>query len=132
VGGSFADWGGQTPLEAAGLGIPVVFGPSMRHFRDIAEDLLAAGAARRVESLEALKGLLPGLARDGKALKAMGKAGQALVSGKVGASRRNADMALKLYTIDRFQNRERNWREDSAYPAQKTQEFGAVFDHRDY
>jgi 3-deoxy-D-manno-octulosonic-acid transferase len=130
VGGSFADWGGQNPLEPAALGLPLVFGPSMRHFRDIAADLLAAGAARQVP-LAALPVELPALARQAKLLKGMGQAGRELVAAKAGAARRNAEMALKLYTIDRFQNRERHWREDAAYPAQKPQEFGAAFDRRD-
>jgi len=130
VGGSFADWGGQNPLEPAALGLPLVFGPSMRHFRDIAADLLAAGAACQV-SLPELAGALAGLAGQPRQLKAMGKAGRELVAAKAGAARRNADMALKLYTIDHFQNRERHWREDAAYPAQKTQEFGAIFERHD-
>ncbi|MET0262294.1 MAG: 3-deoxy-D-manno-octulosonic acid transferase [Rariglobus sp.] len=39
---------GQTPVEAAALGKPVVFGPELSNFRVIARDMLAAGAARSV------------------------------------------------------------------------------------
>jgi len=39
---------GQTPVEAATLGKPVLFGPGMANFRAIERDLLARGAARRV------------------------------------------------------------------------------------
>ncbi|HEY5078918.1 MAG TPA: 3-deoxy-D-manno-octulosonic acid transferase, partial [Opitutaceae bacterium] len=40
---------GQTPVEAAALGKPILFGPGMGSFREIARDLLERGAARRVE-----------------------------------------------------------------------------------
>lgn len=36
---------GQTPVEAAALGKPVLFGPQMSNFRVIARDMRAAGAA---------------------------------------------------------------------------------------
>jgi 3-deoxy-D-manno-octulosonic-acid transferase len=45
---------GQTPVEAALLGKPVLFGPGMGNFADIAEDLLASGAALRVAGSEEL------------------------------------------------------------------------------
>lgn len=39
---------GQTPVEAAALEKPILFGPGMSNFRRIAEELLARGAARQV------------------------------------------------------------------------------------
>jgi 3-deoxy-D-manno-octulosonic-acid transferase len=39
---------GQTPVEAAALQKPILFGPGMTNFRPIARDLLARGAAREV------------------------------------------------------------------------------------
>ncbi len=39
---------GQTPVEAATLGKPILFGPGMSNFREIERDLLARGAARTV------------------------------------------------------------------------------------
>jgi 3-deoxy-D-manno-octulosonic-acid transferase len=39
---------GQTPVEAAALGKPILFGPGMGNFRAIARDLVERGAARRV------------------------------------------------------------------------------------
>ena len=44
---------GQTPVEAAVLGRPMLFGPGMGNFRNIAKDLLARGAA--VEVLDAAR-----------------------------------------------------------------------------
>ena len=46
--------GGQTPIEAALLGIPILFGPGMNNFRDIAESLQDCGAAEVVQSPEQL------------------------------------------------------------------------------
>ncbi len=39
---------GQTPVEAAALEKPIVFGPGMGNFRELARDLVARGAAREV------------------------------------------------------------------------------------
>jgi 3-deoxy-D-manno-octulosonic-acid transferase len=39
---------GQTPVEAAVLGKPMLFGPGMGNFRIIARDLVQRGAARQV------------------------------------------------------------------------------------
>jgi 3-deoxy-D-manno-octulosonic-acid transferase len=39
---------GQTPVEAAALGKPILFGPGMSNFRLIARDLIARGAAHQV------------------------------------------------------------------------------------
>lgn len=46
---------GQTPVEAAALGKPVVFGPVMSNFRVIARDMRAAGAARAVADAAELR-----------------------------------------------------------------------------
>ena len=45
---------GQTPVEAAALAKPILFGPGMSNFRPIARDLLARGAAKEVPSAAAL------------------------------------------------------------------------------
>ncbi|HVU34133.1 MAG TPA: glycosyltransferase N-terminal domain-containing protein [Opitutaceae bacterium] len=45
---------GQTPVEAAALQKPILFGPGMGNFRRIAEELLAQGAARTVADRAAL------------------------------------------------------------------------------
>jgi 3-deoxy-D-manno-octulosonic-acid transferase len=48
VGASLVPKGGHNPLEPARLGCPVLFGPHTEHFREVADDLLAAGGAARV------------------------------------------------------------------------------------
>lgn len=47
---------GQTPVEAAALAKPILFGPGMGNFRPIARDLLARGAALEVSTPAALAG----------------------------------------------------------------------------
>lgn len=49
VGGSLVRRGGQNPIEPAMAARPIVFGPDMRDFPDIAPDLVAAGGAVVVE-----------------------------------------------------------------------------------
>ena len=53
LGGSFAPLGGQNLIEAAACGCPVVMGPHTYNFAEAAERALAAGAARRVDGIEA-------------------------------------------------------------------------------
>ncbi len=53
LGGSFAPLGGQNLIEAAACGCPVVMGPHTFNFKEAAELSLAAGAAVRVDDIEA-------------------------------------------------------------------------------
>jgi len=53
LGGSFAPLGGQNLIEAAACGCPVVMGPHTFNFAEAAELSLGAGAAIRVDDLEA-------------------------------------------------------------------------------
>ena len=55
---------GQTPVEAAALELPILFGPGMGNFRLIARDLLARGAAREVADAAALAALAADLLPD--------------------------------------------------------------------
>mgnify|MGYP001550304429 CR=1 FL=1 len=55
---------GQTPVEAAALEKPILFGPGMGNFRLISRDLLARGAARAVASPAALAAGAQELLRD--------------------------------------------------------------------
>ncbi len=46
---------GQTPIEAAGYGKALFFGPGMREFKDIAASLVRDGAAQDVPTADALR-----------------------------------------------------------------------------
>ncbi len=54
VGGSLVRHGGQNILEACAVRVPVVFGPHMFHFEEIAALALARGAARQVSDVAEL------------------------------------------------------------------------------
>src|SRR6185436_8206315 len=64
VGGSLADHGGQNILEPAIFGKPIVFGPHMQNFREIAETFIASGAAIQIASERDLDDAILGLVRD--------------------------------------------------------------------
>ena len=58
VGGSLVDAGGHNILEPARLKKPVLFGPYMANFKDIAEEMKRAGAAIEVRGVADLAGAL--------------------------------------------------------------------------
>ena len=53
--------GGQTPIEAAALGKPLIFGPDMSNFRDVARGLLRDRAALRINAREELRAAIVAL-----------------------------------------------------------------------
>ncbi len=85
VGGSLVPTGGHNVLEPALLGLPVLFGPHMFNFTEIAKRLLAAEAAWRVTDTEALAMALDRLLSDPKYCKVAGERGKAMVESNRGA-----------------------------------------------
>lgn len=65
---------GQTPVEAAALEKPILFGPGMGNFRLIARDLVARGAAHQVADATALGAEVQELLRDGTRREALAAA----------------------------------------------------------
>ena len=96
IGGSFIPHGGQNPLEASSLGKPVVFGPSMQNFADIAQQLLAHQAARQVAGGPELAAVLQELLANQAKTQAMGRRAQELTERFRGAAQRTLD-ALQPY-----------------------------------
>lgn len=64
VGGSFGDRGGQNMLEPAALGVPVIFGPNVWNFQEIADQLCRHDAALQVHSPQELEEALVTLLND--------------------------------------------------------------------
>ena len=58
VGGSLADWGGHNIIEPASKAKPVVFGPHMRNFSDVATLFVEGNAAVQVEDSAELESVL--------------------------------------------------------------------------
>ncbi len=85
VGGSLADHGGHNILEPAIYGKPVIFGPHMQNFKEIAEAFLANGAAIQVRSDRELDDTILALVRDPVHCARLGAAARALVEANRGA-----------------------------------------------
>jgi 3-deoxy-D-manno-octulosonic-acid transferase len=83
-------------LEAASLGRPVVFGPSMHNFEAIAHELLAHHAARQVASGDELTRLLAELVANHAEAQAMGCRAAALTERFRGATQRTLDALQPL------------------------------------
>jgi 3-deoxy-D-manno-octulosonic-acid transferase len=84
-GGSLADHGGHNILEPAVFGKPVMFGPHMQNFREIAEAFLVNGAAIQVRSDHELDDAMLALVRDPVHRARLGAAARALVEANRGA-----------------------------------------------
>lgn len=67
---------GQTPIEAAGYGKPILLGPGTANFRQVAKALVAVGGARRVADASALREAVLELLADPDTLIRMGEAAQ--------------------------------------------------------
>jgi 3-deoxy-D-manno-octulosonic-acid transferase len=85
VGKSLVPLGGQNPLEAARLGCPILFGPHMTNFVEIAKRLAEAGAAIEVANAADLAMVLDRLLGDAAARTRMARAGENLASAESGA-----------------------------------------------
>ena len=125
VGGSFRDFGGQNPLEPAALGIPVFFGPHMRHFPEAAEALLAAGGAQQVP-VEGLAAASVALIKDGVRRRLAAEAAERCVAERAGASKATADLGMKLLLVARMRREGHLWREEGLDSFRKVSEFGSA------
>jgi 3-deoxy-D-manno-octulosonic-acid transferase len=85
VGGSLVDAGGHNILEPAVFGKPIVFGPHMHNFAEIAETFLDNGAAIQVHSERELESVMLELLGDPVRRASLGAAARALVEANRGA-----------------------------------------------
>jgi 3-deoxy-D-manno-octulosonic-acid transferase len=85
VGGSLVDHGGHNILEPAIFGKPILFGPHMRNFKEIADAFVANGAAVQVTSDRDLEQAMVSLATDPVRRARLGAAARALVEANRGA-----------------------------------------------
>lgn len=91
VGGSLVRRGGQSPLEACAVGVPVIFGPHMFHFEEICALTLERGAARQVPDTEALAGAVALYLEQPALRRAAGDAARALIRDNHGSLERTLD-----------------------------------------
>jgi 3-deoxy-D-manno-octulosonic-acid transferase len=99
VGGSLADHGGHNILEPAIYGKPIVFGPHMQNFKEIADAFLAHDAAIQVQSERELDGVLLALVSDPVRRAGLGAAARALVEANRGAKGKTLDIIADLVPL---------------------------------
>jgi 3-deoxy-D-manno-octulosonic-acid transferase len=96
VGGSLVDHGGHNILEPAIFGKPIVFGPHMHNFKEIAEAFLSNDAAIQVQSERDLDEALLALVTDPVRRARLGAAARALVAANRGAKTKTLAVIAEL------------------------------------
>jgi len=92
VGGSLVPVGGHNVLEPALVGVPVLFGPEMFNFKEIAERILAEQAAIQCSEPQAIVSAILQIKNDADFRIKMTAKAKAFVLRNQGATRRIADM----------------------------------------
>jgi 3-deoxy-D-manno-octulosonic-acid transferase len=97
VGGSLVNQGGHNILEPAMYGKPIVFGPHMQNFQEIADAFITNGAAMQVQSERELDEALLTLVTDPVLRARLGAAARALVEANRGAKTKTLDVIADLF-----------------------------------
>ncbi len=95
VGGSLAPYGGQNILEPLFFGTPVLFGPFMENFRDIARQVEEGGAGIIVKNGDELVKHIATLLKDGALMDKMGEAGKKIIEEQQEVMRRTVDIIVE-------------------------------------
>ncbi len=96
VGGSLVNQGGHNILEPAMYGKPIVFGPYMQNFQEIADAFITNGAAMQVQSDRELDEALLTLVTDPVRRARLGAAARALVEANRGAKNKTLAVIADL------------------------------------
>ncbi len=122
VGGSLVPLGGHNPLEPAGSGVPVLFGPYTEHFTKGAEVLLERGAGTVVRQADDLAQMVLNYLRDPELSRQHGQLARQAVNAHRGASGQTAALLQKLMLIKRWGSEVKNWRTEnlSSFASQNT------------
>ena len=96
VGGSLVPTGGHNVLEPAVFGKPIVFGPNMQNFLEIAEAFVTNGAGVQLESEEQLDQVFIELMGDPVRRARLGAAARALVEANRGANEKSVAVLSQL------------------------------------
>lgn len=97
IGGSLLPFGGQNLIEAAAMGVPVLFGPSMFNFQQASILALEAGAACQVADAQQLVQTVVETLQHSEQRQRMSHAALAFSSAHQGASHRITEYILKNY-----------------------------------
>jgi 3-deoxy-D-manno-octulosonic-acid transferase len=96
VGGSLLPYGGQNPIEAWAAGVPVVSGPHMENFRDVAAAGEAGGFLERASDAVSLSRSLARALGDPAGTAHRGAIAAGFVASSRGAAERTAAAVLAL------------------------------------
>lgn len=88
MGGSLVSQGGQNPIEPAFFGKPILVGPDMSNFRDVAESFREAYALLQVQSAAELEERMRDLIRDPHAREWLGRNARKVIHTNQGAVER--------------------------------------------
>ena len=94
VGKSLTAVGGQNPIEPASLGKPVVFGPNMQNFADVARNFVAQNGAVQVRDPQEMEKAMAELLADENRCAELGRNAQRIVRENLGALDRTVAMIL--------------------------------------
>jgi len=100
VGGSLVQEGGHNPIEAALAGIPVLFGPHMDDFAEIAENLVRGGGAFQVNTVEELSNCVSQLLQSEEKRRAIGQKGLATIKQQQGVITAHLNLIRQLLPND--------------------------------
>ncbi|HMP82214.1 MAG TPA: 3-deoxy-D-manno-octulosonic acid transferase [Verrucomicrobiota bacterium] len=95
VGKSLKAEGGQNPIEPGALGKPVLFGPNMQNFAEIAKNFVSRGGAVQVSDASELESALDELLSDESRRAEVGRRALEVVKENMGAIEHTVDMILK-------------------------------------
>jgi 3-deoxy-D-manno-octulosonic-acid transferase len=95
VGKSLTVKGGQTPIEPAAVGKPVIFGPNMQNFADVVREFLAKDGAVQVQNEAELEKKLAELLANEPRRAELGRNAVKVVRENLGAIDRTVDMIIK-------------------------------------
>jgi len=96
VGGSLVDHGGHNILEPAIFGKPILFGPHMQNFKEIADAFVTNAAAVQVQSERELEEVMLTLVTDPVRRARLGAAARALVEANRGAKEKTLAVIADL------------------------------------
>jgi 3-deoxy-D-manno-octulosonic-acid transferase len=88
IGGSFEPVGGHNPIEAIKVGVPVIYGPHMKNFAQISNQLVSTGGALQAKTFKAAAPLVEKLLCQPELHEQVVSAGQQVVNQHKGATLR--------------------------------------------